>query len=81
MKIKNLTLSNDEVNTAVGNYLKTQGIHCPVHSVSKKYSWEEEYEVTFDFEVEKPEAQPPIHEPDTTKVAPETLPLASGVAP
>lgn len=51
MKIHKLTIDDKELKQAVQAYLATQGISCPVHSVSKPYSWSE-LEVTFEFEVE-----------------------------
>ena len=51
MKIQKLTIDNKELKQAVQMFLATQGINCPIHSVSKPCSWSE-MEVTFEFEIE-----------------------------
>jgi hypothetical protein len=61
MKLQKLTLDEKELLQAVQMFLATQGITCPVHSVSKPYSWSE-FEVTFKFEVKEEEARPAVDE-------------------
>jgi hypothetical protein len=61
MKLKKLTLDDKEIVQAVQMFLATQGITCPIHCVSKPYSWSE-MEVTFQFEI--PEEKPPITTPE-----------------
>ncbi len=75
MKIKQLTIDDEELKEAVRAFLKTKGIDLPIHSVTKDYSWKTESEVTFAFEVD---ASPPIAAtipeapPETTTITPET---------
>ena len=47
MKIKKLTITQDELNHAVQSYLKTKGVDLPVESVHKEYSYSSEYVVEF----------------------------------
>ena len=60
MKLQKLTLDEKELLQAVQMFLVTQGITCPVHSVSKPYSWSE-LEVTFKFEVKDEEVKEETH--------------------
>lgn len=65
MKIKELTVTNEEVAEAVGHWLATtQGIAIPVKEINKEYSWMREWSVTLDI----PDETKP------TKVAPEPMP-------
>lgn len=65
MKIQKLTLDEIDMKEAVEAFLKQRGITMPVHSISKEYSWNKEYEVTFEFEVDQsaPPEQPEQPEP------------------
>ena len=71
MKLQKLTLDEKELLQAVQLFLVTQGITCPVHSVSKPYSWSE-LEVTFKFEVkeeeEEEEARPAVAKAPATSI-------------
>jgi ABC-type branched-subunit amino acid transport system substrate-binding protein len=53
MKIKQVQLDGKDIAQAVEAFLITKGINLPVHSISKRYSSFDEYEVTFKFEVEE----------------------------
>jgi len=69
MKLQKLTLDEKELLQAVQMFLATQGITCPIHSVSKPYSWSE-LEVTFKFEVkeEEEEARPAVDKAPATPI-------------
>ena len=60
MKIKELTISTAELNSAVHAYLRTQGITLPVKEVRKRYSFDEDWHVEFvdpDKKVVEPEPE------------------------
>jgi hypothetical protein len=68
MKIKELTITTEELNSAVHAYLRTQGITLPVKEVRKRYSFDEDWHVEFvdpDKKVVEPE---PETEPETETV-------------
>ena len=67
MKLQKLTLDEKELLQAVQMFLATQGITCPIHSVSKPYSWSE-LEVTFKFEVKEEEARPAVDKAPATPI-------------
>lgn len=84
MTIKKLTLDEKDMNEAVQMFLKTRGITMPVHSVSKEYSFQREYEVTFEFEVDAAPAPNtpaalPVIDPLTEVMSAEKL--AAAIAP
>ena len=56
MKIQKLTLDDADQKAAIQAFLATKGITMPIHSVIKPYSWSD-LEVTFEFEVEKPDPE------------------------
>ena len=75
MKIRKLTIDEMEINKAVEMYLATQGISLPVHSVSKEYSFSQEWEITFEFEVEVEKSDPPATVSGSLPALPEIKPL------
>jgi len=68
MKIKELTITTEELNSAVHAYLQKQGIHLTVQEVRKEYSFDVDWNVKFvdpDKKVVEPE---PETEPETETV-------------
>lgn len=51
MNIQKLTITQDELNEAVQDWLKKKGISIPVESCSRQYSWGE-----YTVELKEPEA-------------------------
>jgi len=60
MKIKELTITTEELNSAVHAYLRNQGIHLTVQEVRKEYSFDVDWNVKFvdpDKKVVEPEPE------------------------
>lgn len=88
MKIKQLTIDSKDMKQAVEAFLKTKGIDLLVHSIAKEYSWKDDWEVTFQFEVQPApktpasaeEAAPPrVGEPLPTDINTGTTPQEANV--
>lgn len=81
MKIQKLTIDKKELCEAVQAYLKTKGIDLPVTSVSKRYTWETESEVSFEEDIPAPKEpidttpEPPVcaEPPSTQPTTPERI--------
>jgi hypothetical protein len=64
MKISELTITHDEVVTAVREWLARQGFDVPVENVRRPYSWSD-----YTVDLKLPESEPPAPV-DSTPITP-----------
>lgn len=72
MKIESVTITQEELNSAVETFLKFNGIFLPIENCKQRYSYGDDYEVTFKkpvpLEVQAKYVAPATTETQTTQI-------------